>query len=166
MKTTLLRELQRIQRLSVSELQAEWSKLFDGEPCRSRNRTYLMKRLCWRVQELAHGGLSDRAKARINDLAPNELARSRTPREALDNAVAATSAPTISRSKRDPRLPSPGTVITRSYRDRELRLLVLDDGFELDGVHYGSLSEAARAVTGSRWNGRLFFGLTERKRRS
>ena len=38
---------------------------------------------------------------------------------------------------------------------RELRLLVLDKGFELDGVHYRLLSEAARAVTGSRWNGRL-----------
>ncbi len=78
----------------------------------------------------------------------------------------AANVPETSKSKRDPRLPSPGTVITRTYRGRELRLLVLSDGFELDGVHYRSLSEAARAATGSRWNGRLFFGLTERKRRS
>ena len=69
------------------------------------------------------------------------------------------------RSRANPNLPPAGTLITRTYRGRELRLLVLDDGFELEGVHYRSLSEAARAVTGSRWNGRLFWGLTERKRK-
>ena len=163
METPLLRELQRIQRLSVSELQAEWSRLNDGEACRSRNRTYLVKRLCWRIQELTHGGLSDRARARIDELAPDIFARARTPREALDAAVTANQKPAPG-PNRDPRLPAPGTVITRTYRGRELRLLVLDEGFELDGAHYRSLSEAARAVTGSRWNGRLFFGLTERKR--
>ena len=164
METTLLGEIQRIQRLSVSELQAEWSRLYNGEACRSRNRTFLMKRLCWRIQELAHGGLSDHARARIGELAPDTFDRDRTPREALDAAVAANHPKSTPGPKRDPRLPAPGTVITRTYRGRELRLLVLDDGFELDGVHYRSLSEAARAVTGSRWNGRLFFGLTERKR--
>jgi hypothetical protein len=152
----------------VSELQAEWSRLYNGEACRSRNRTYLVKRLCWRVQEVEHGGLSDRARARIDELAPDIFTRTRTPREALDAATAANQpkADPVSGPKRDPRLPAVGTIITRTYRGRELRLLVLDDGFELDGVHYRSLSEAARAVTGSRWNGRLFWGLTERKRRS
>ncbi len=165
METTLLRELQRIQRLSVSELQAEWSRLYGGESCRSRNRTYLVKRLCWRIQELTHGGLGDRARARIDELAADTFTRARTPREALDAAVAANSPKPTPGPKRDPRLPVPGTVITRTYRGRELRLLVLEDGFELDGVHYRSLSEAARAVTGSKWNGRLFWGLTERKRK-
>ncbi len=166
METTLLRELHRIQRLSVNELQTEWSRLYNGEACRSRNRTYLVKRLCWRIQELTHGGLSDRARARIDELAPDTFTRDRTPRGALDAAVAANSPKPTPGPKRDPRLPSPGTIISRSYRGRELRLVVLDDGFELDGVHYRSLSEAARAVTGSKWNGRLFFGLTERKRGS
>ena len=84
---------------------------------------------------------------------------------AIDAAVAANQ-PKTAKPKRDPRLPSIGAVLTRQYRSRELRLLVLDDGFELDGVHYRSLSEAARAITGSRWNGRLFWGLTERKRKA
>lgn len=167
--TTLLRELQRIQRLSVNELRLEWSKLFDGEPCRSRNRSFLVKRLCWRTQELRHGGLSDRAKIRIAELATDTWARSRTPREALQDATAANvksiTEETL-RPKRDPRLPSPGTVITRQYKGRELRLTVHEDHFELDGQSFGSLSEAARHVTGSRWNGRLFWGLTQRRRKS
>ena len=73
--------------------------------------------------------------------------------------------PPGTKTHRDPRLPSPGSTIVRDYRGQQLRLLVLGDGFELDGVHYGSLSEAARVVTGQRWNGPLFWGLRERKRR-
>ena len=166
METTMLRELQRIQRLSLGELQAEWSKLYGGESCRSRNRSYLMKRLCWRVQELAHGGLSERARGRIDELAPDSLTRSRTPRKALDAAVVDNKpdAEFGPRKTRDPRLPSPGTVLTRQYHGREIRVLTLDDGFEYDGNHYGSLSAVARAITGAKWNGRLFFHLTERKR--
>ncbi len=163
METSVIRKIHALRQMSVAELRREWERLY-GEPTRSRNRDYLWRRLAFRAQELANGGLSDRAKARIDELCPDTFTRTRTPREALDAAVVANkeSAP---RSKRDPRLPTPGTVITRTYRGRELRLLVLDDAFELDGVHYRSLSEAARAVTGSRWNGRLFFGLVERKRR-
>ena len=163
MGTTVMAQIAGLRKMTVAQLRCEWERLY-GEPTRSRNRDYLFRRLAWRVQELADGGLSGRAKARINDLAPDQFTRTRTPREALDAAVA-TNVPETSKSKRDPRLPAPGTVITRPYRGRELRLLVLDDGFELDGVHYHSLSEAARAVTGSRWNGRLFWGLTERKRK-
>ncbi len=113
---------------------------------------------------MQHGGLSSTARKRIDELAPVSLSRDRTPREALDAAIATAQPKPAPGPKRDPRLPSPGTVITRAYRGRELRLLVLDDGFDLDGVHYRSLSEVARSVTGSRWNGRLFWGLTERKR--
>ncbi len=169
METTLLRELHRIQRLSVSELQTEWSRLYDGETCRSRNRKFLVKRICWRVQELALGGLSDRVRARIDELCPDTFTLSRTPREALDAAVATNQQPgaeTDSRSRRDPRLPSPGSVLTRQYHGSEIRVLTLDDGFEWDGRHFSSLSAVARAITGAKWNGRLFFNLTTRKRKS
>jgi len=165
METTLLRELHRIQRLSVSELQVEWSKLYNGEACRSRNRTFLVKRLCWRVQELRHGGLSDRARDRIDELAPDSFTRARTPREALDAAVAANPPKSTPVPKRDPRLPTPGTVITKQYKGRELRVMVREDGLELDGHMYGSATAMAKAVTGSRSiNGWLFLGITKRRR--
>jgi hypothetical protein len=38
---------------------------------------------------------------------------------------------------------------------------VLTDGFEHDGARYRSLSAIAKAVTGTQWNGLLFFGLKE-----
>ena len=57
-----------------------------------------------------------------------------------------------------------GSVITKQYRGEEIRVQVLDDGFEWDGGRFGSLSAVARAVTGQRWNGPLFFGLRKRNR--
>ncbi len=159
---TMLAEIDRLRQMSVSELQGVWLRLY-GEPSRSRNRDYMWRRLAHRTQELAHGGLTDRAKGRIAALASNDFTRARTPAMAVDITPATPPPP---RTTRDHRLPTPGTVITRRYRDRELRLLVLDDGFELDGTRYGSLSEAARAVTGQHWNGRLFWQLVQRKRKA
>ena len=82
MKESILREIRAIQQMSVGELRAKWRKLYDGEESRSRNRSYLVKRLCWRVQELEYGGLSDRARARIEELAPDGFIRARTPSQA------------------------------------------------------------------------------------
>ena len=80
MSTNILQEIRRIQTLSVSELRALWSRLYDGETCRSRNRAFLVKRMCWRVQELRHGGLSDRAKSRLEELSDTDFTRARTDR--------------------------------------------------------------------------------------
>jgi len=59
----------------------------------------------------------------------------------------------------------PGTVLDREYKGRTIRVTVLDDGnVEHEGMRYTSLTAAARAITGSAWNGRVFFGLTKRSR--
>ena len=164
MQASVIARIQALQRMSVGELRHEWERLY-GEPTRSRNRDFLWRRLAWRVQELALGGLSDAAKSRIAELAPTAFSRARVPNGFTPPAADAAPVERPTRTTRDPRLPSPGTVITRPWHGRDLRLLVLDDGYELNGVRYASLTEAARAATGSRWNGRLFWGLTERKRR-
>ena len=165
MDKRLLREIQRLRQMTVAELRREWERLYGG-PTRSRNRDYLWKRLAWRVQELAYGGLSDWAKARIEVVEPHAgFIRARTPGPAICvTREAAKLQAEPERPVRDPRLPSPGTVLTREYHDRELRVLTREDGFEWEGRQYRSLSAVARAVTGQRWNGLLFFGLTKRKR--
>ncbi len=158
MGASILSQIANLQRLSVAELQGEWLRLY-GEPTRSRNKNYLWKRLSWRVQELANGGLSDDARKRINELDAEGFIRARTPN------VAAPAADPERRPARDPRLPSPGTVITKQYKGRELRVVVRDDGVEFDGTMYGSLTELTKVITGCKSiNGKLFFGLTQRKR--
>jgi hypothetical protein len=160
MSESIPQQIARLQTMSVGELRVEWQRLYN-EPTRSRNRVYLWRRLAWRVQEIAYGGLSDAAKTRLRELTPSSLAYVRGQVPKGFNPTAATpSAP-----RRDPRLPSPGSTLWRRYKGQDVRVTVLDDGFEWDGRRFDSLSEVAHAVTGSKWNGWLFFGLTKRSRK-
>ncbi len=166
MDTSVIGQIAALRRLSVRELQAEWESVF-GRPARSSNRTHLWRRLAWELQARAHGGISTDAHTRIAELAPEVLdctmRATRANPAAGDGDVAIR--PADPRRVRDPRLPTPGTIIVKNYKGRELRLVVHEDHFELDGQSFNSLSQAARHVTGSHWNGRLFWRLTERKRK-
>ena len=162
MSERIINQIHALQRMTVGQLRVEWERLY-GEPIRSRNRTFLWRRCAWKLQEIQLGGLSETAKARILDLAPATCSRPQMPPGFLPPQEGP--APPGLATRRDPRLPAPGSTIVREYRGQTLRLQVLDDGFELGGVHYDSLSEAARVVTGQRWNGPLFWGLRERKRK-
>ncbi len=162
-ETSVIRQIHRLQQMTVGDLRLEWMKLY-GEPTRSRNRDYLWRRLAWRVQELAHGGLNNAAKAKIDELSPDSFARARTPQNGNGTPQTNPAPAPPPRVRRDSRLPVSGTVLTRQYKGREIRVVALDDGFEWDARRYGSLSAVARAVTGQKWNGWLFFGLTKRKR--
>ena len=147
-------EVEALARLTPAQLRARHLDLF-GEPTRTGNRAYLVKRLAWRVQSLAHGDLTERAKRRADALARDADLRTTVPRG--PTAVAAPVPPP--EPVAHARLPGPGTVLTRLYRGRRVTATVLADGFEHDGRVYRSLSAVAKAATGSHWNGHLFFGL-------
>ncbi len=159
MGNSVIRRIHVLRQMSVADLRTEWLRTY-GEPARSRNRDYLWKRLAWRVQERAYGGVSDRARARIEQLIPDGLTRVRTPD--LGSVVAD---PAPVKRRRDPRLPVPGTVITKTYKGRELCVVVRVDGLELDGTMYPSATALAKTVTGSKSiNGWLFLGIAKRRR--
>jgi len=143
-----------LQEMPLKYLQRAYYELFE-EATRSRNRDYLVKKLSWRIQELAEGGLSGRAKARIDELASKPAPRPGRRQKAAD------SPPRSARPKRDrdPRLPAVGTVLTREHGGVEHEVTVLDDGFGYDGETCRSLSAIARVITGTVWNGWAFFGL-------
>ncbi len=63
---------------------------------------------------------------------------------------------------RDPRLPPPGTVLRRVFEGAAHEVTVCAEGFEYDGTRYKTLSAIAQHITGTRWNGFLFFGLKKR----
>jgi hypothetical protein len=140
-------DLAALREMTPADLAEKYVALFGAAP-RSRNKDFLRKRLAWRIQELAEGGLSERALARIEELGPEALASWRRP------ARAGTASP---RAARDPRLPVVGTVLTRIHGTAEHTVTVLDDGFEYRGERYRSLSKIARVITGTPWNGYLFF---------
>jgi hypothetical protein len=165
-QASVLAQINELRGMKVADLRVKWRELF-GEDSRSNNKNFLWRRLAWRVQELAYGGLSERAKARLEDLSHQVDIRFLPPRgwkEALEAATAARPAMAPG-PVRDPRLPKPGTVLSRPYRGHDIRVTVLARGFEYSGRPYRSLSAIAREVTGQRWNGLLFFGLAQRSRK-
>lgn len=151
MSIPLARQIALLQRLSVTQLQAKYAEAF-GEPTRAYNRSWLVRRIAWRLQALAEGGLSERAKARAGELANDADLRVIPPRQSPED-----DAPAVIPLKPDQRLPAPGTVLTRPYKGETLQVKVLPDGFEYAGREYRSLSAVAKAVTGSHCNGYLFF---------
>ncbi len=167
MKPAVFKEIQELSRLTVSRLQGKYLEVF-GEPTRARNKDFLRKRIAWRLQALAEGDLSKRARKRAGELANDADLRIRAPR---GPAAGTTSTETRYRSVtsrinpgRDNRLPVPGTLLAREFRGKTIVAKVLDNGFEYEGRLYRSLSAIASEVTGSRWNGYLFFGLKRGKK--
>ena len=149
----LKRELAALRAMSPAELRMKHLEVF-GEPTRSGNRPALLKRIGWRLQANAEGGLTERARRRAEQLARESDVR-QTPPAIREELNANQPAP----SRRDPRLPCPGTVLTRRFKDGVVSVTVLDDGFEYAGQEYRSISAVAKAITGSHMNGYAFFGL-------
>ena len=151
--------IQALLRMPVAELREEWRRVIGEEP-RSYNRPWLWRRLAWAIQAKEYGGLSARAKQRLEELAPQAEAWMPLGKRAFEGLPSASQpAP-----RRDPRLPSTGTVLTRVYKDKKIAVTVREEGFEYEGQIYRSLTAIADTVTGSHWNGRKFFGLKDAKR--
>ena len=154
-QAALVARLARVMTLSTGELRTEFQRL-SGRPTGSWNREWLRRKISWLVQE------RERQKSdavEVPTLVSEVRDQPRSPR--LDAPIRILPSPV-----RDPRLPRPGSVILRDYRGLRLTLTVLERGFEWNGQTFSSLSAVAKAITGTHWNGRLFFGLTRRKRGS
>jgi len=158
--TTVLNEIEKLRRASVAELRARYRAVF-GEDTNSRHREHLFRKIAWRLQALNEGDLSERARARATDIARDADLRVVAPRGffGADTSTRLT-VPRKEGAREDRRLPIAGTVIERQFRGRKHFVEVAADGFRYEGRHFRSLSSIAREITGTRWNGLAFFGLT------
>jgi len=145
-----------LEDMTVAQLREEYRRIF-GEPTRSHNRDYLRKKVAWRIQAQAEGGLSQRALDRIEELAPTAPVRWRRTPEDVASSVASPEPAIVAVLDRDPRLPPAGTVLTRTHQGVVHQVAVLETGFEYQGRRYASLSRIAREITGTAWNGFGFF---------
>ena len=141
----VLGRLAALQTASTPDLRQQWRDLFAAEPP-PYNRRFLESRLAYRIQELAYGGLKPETIRRLEELG-----------EQLDGGN-----PILRRIRGDD-MPIVGTRLVREYQGADHSVTVLHDGFEYQGRPYKSLSSIARAITGTRWNGWLFFGLKNRR---
>jgi len=149
--TSLGHEIDGLGEQSVGKLKAKYLAVF-GQESRSNHKQFLVRRIAWRLQANAQGDLTQRARERALALAEEADLRIRAPESFLKE---------LSRGQRrgDPRLPAPGTWLTRNFRGQRVAVEVLDKGFRYQDHVYKSLSAVARQVTGTQWNGFLFFAL-------
>jgi len=162
MAHTVVAAIEQLRTLNVIALQKKYQQIF-GDASRSSNKQYLFRRLAWHLQANAEGGLSERACHRAVQIADEADLRTRAPKGFLSAQVSATATVDHPQPQRDIRLPASGSLLTRRLHDRQIVVKVLAEGFEFESRHYRSLSAIAREVTGTRWNGLLFFGLAERR---
>ncbi len=139
----VLGRLAALKTAATPALKQQWRELFGTEPP-PYNRRFLESRLAYRIQELAYGGLR-----------PETLARLEVLGEQFDGGKI-----TVRRKRADDR-PIAGTQLIREYQGVEHVVTVTRAGYEYQGRPYQSLSAIARAITGTRWNGRVFFGLRQ-----
>jgi hypothetical protein len=138
----LTRELERIQSLDVPAIRERWKELFGSAPSPLLGTVFMTRAIAYRIQERVLGGLKLSTQRILDRLEgdgatnPNKFVPRRRARA--------------------------GAVLIRQWRGVRHRVTVLDNDVVYRGRHYKSLSEVARAITGTHWSGPLFFGLKSR----
>jgi hypothetical protein len=140
-KASLAERVAALPGMTTLELKAMWRELFDAEP-RQTKRQFLFNSVSYRVQELAHGGIKPAIRAKLDAMA--DALDPKAPKQRVDRPVV-------------------GTQLIREWKGVEQSVTVVANGFEWQGRRFKSLSATARAITGTQWNGPVFFGLKRAK---
>lgn len=155
MNETALPEILGLERRSLTELKERYRQLYPEAKVAPSHKQSLIRAIAWKLQEQEHGGLSEEAKTRLSDLT-SKL-------DPVNNLfIRKTAQPKIikpAKGSRDNRLPLPGTVLTKHYKEHVVQVKVLEKGFEYNGKAYRTLSKIANEITGGHRNGFAFFGM-------
>ncbi len=156
MKAAINAKITALKNKTTPELQKEYEVFFNGQKATSDNKVYLVRRIAYRLQELEYGGLSQKAKNRLEELM---LLYNPINNKAIRPKVSIETQARIKTRGRDRRLPIPGSVILKEYKNMNIQVKVLTNGFEYNNKIYKHLSSIAEEITGAHWNGYHFFNL-------
>lgn len=140
-ENSLSSELAAIATMTYSELHVAWRRHYRAVPPKKMSRDILELGIAWKIQENKLGGLGTAVKRQIA-----ELARTMETKSDLAKPRAIS--------------PKPGARLLRAWNGVTHEVLVVEDGFLWAGRTWCSLSAIAREITGTRWSGPRFFGLT------
>jgi hypothetical protein len=153
------REIGQLATLTVAQLRARHDELF-REPARSHHKTFLVRQIAWRLQAQREGGLPEKTRQLALGIAREAPLRLRIQNAAVqDRLEAERTATTRLASRKDNRLPMPGSLLVKEHQGETHVVRVLDDAFDYNGRLYRSLSAIALEITGTKWNGYTYFGL-------
>lgn len=152
MSDSVLKQVAGLCNLNHDELKALYMTLHGKEPP-AYNRDFIIKRLAYRLQEIAYGGISEQVQRRLDDVLVEHGYD--------ENAMPIKKSRGKDKSPRNH--PITGCVFIREWNGTRHMVTTLADGFEYEGRKYRSLSAIAKTITGTHWNGRAFFGLDNRR---
>ena len=144
-------DIERLKALDIDALRVEWRNLFGKRLPKALPKSLLVKALTYQLQAMAFGDLEPQTLRVLEAYAAKNDGRWRG-RVRVDRVGGASSLSSGPRIK-------PGSILVREWAGELHRVTVLEVGFAWNGATYRSLSEVARAITGTRWNGPRFFGL-------
>ena len=150
MREDIQAKVDRLYSLSAKELMREYIRL-TGDSYYTNKRKSLIRRIAWLYQIKDEKPISQIAENRIKELAQTSKLRIRTPNKFMQKI------PNKIQSRQTTL--EPGTIITKDYNGNHFEVVVLDKGFMWNNTIYKSISGVAKAITGSHWNGKLFFGI-------
>jgi hypothetical protein len=139
-------EIAHLRDLDLDGLRARWRSLTGRAAPAHVPKTLLLGVLAYQLQAAALGDL-DRATVRLLDRIASEGRSTKRVEVRVPDRVGL----------------RPGTLLVREWEGTPQRVMVMADGYAWKGITYRSLSQVARAITGTRWNGPRFFGLRDRR---
>ena len=139
-------EVERLGTLDLNQLRVQFRNRTGRLAPMHLSRTLLFRVLAHRIQAEAHGDLRPETRRLLDKLGKAG---------GIGSERESKAAPAVARPSR----PKRGSVLVREWRGRMEHVMVIDDGYVWAGTTYPSLSAVAGAITGTKWNGRRFFGL-------
>ena len=134
-----IREIEALRSADLDALRQRWQDLFTTAPTPRISRDVLIRGVAFRLQEEVYGKLGKACRRQLKKLAAD-----------LGNGTPLTQSPPSFK---------PGTKLIREWKGKVHEVVIAGDTYIWQGKHYRSLSEIARAITGTRWSGPRFFGL-------
>ncbi|OGI23565.1 MAG: hypothetical protein A2287_01745 [Candidatus Melainabacteria bacterium RIFOXYA12_FULL_32_12] len=138
--------IEELQYLSRQELIKRWKKLFKKNSPPNARKELLIKHIAWEMQAKEKGGYSAQTRKKLD-----KLAESFAKNKEVDNIKPLKESSTLEIKS--------GTKLIREYKGEKHEVTALDKGFEYNNKTYKSLSAIANEITGTRWNGKVFFGI-------
>ena len=142
---SIMAQIAGLPKMEMPDLKKLWLEIYKEDAPRAP-KTFLIRKLAYRIQELAFGG-GDDVDIRIAQVAKQYYG----------------SGGTLQKKRIGYALPLSGTRLVREYRGVEYQVTVMAEGYEFNGCVYTSLSKIAKDITGTAWSGPAFFGLNKRK---
>ncbi|MDR2781118.1 MAG: DUF2924 domain-containing protein [Holosporaceae bacterium] len=131
----IIKQVLKLKTMSLNDLRDLWYSLYKHDPI-SDSKMYMIPQLAYRIQELAYGGTDEATERKIQQVAHD-----------------------ISKGKKKTYKALLGTKIVKEYKDKLHEIFVVAEGFSYNGRVYSSLSAIAQQITGTKWNGLVFFGV-------